>query len=272
MTCAISTCNCSARALNALPTSMANLADFQRIDLLGVPLLRITTAEFIDSVVGEASGTSTAPPLLLTYINAWCAVLAQRNPEYMRLLHKADGVYADGQAIVSASGWLGNPVPERVNAADFIVDFCRRAASANASLYLVGSADGVAAEAARQWEQKVPGLKILGAESGYFTDGGESALTRITQANPDILLVGLGVPLQEQWVTANLSRLSAKVVWCVGAMFEYHGKARARAPVWMRRAGLEWLFRLMLEPRRLARRYLIGNLEFLYYVACAKKR
>lgn len=249
---------------------MASLADFQRVDMLGVPLLRITTSQFIETTVHAAAATDNAPPLFITYINAWCVVLAQRNVGYMQLLHKADGVYADGQAIVWASQSLGRPVPERVNAADFIIDFCRHAAAANLSLYLVGSADGIASRAAKQWQAQVPGLSILGADSGYFPDGGEWASSRIADASPDILLVGLGVPLQEQWVIANQPRLHAKVIWCVGAMFEYHGKARARAPVWMRRAGLEWLFRLILEPRRLARRYLLGNLEFLYYVARAR--
>jgi N-acetylglucosaminyldiphosphoundecaprenol N-acetyl-beta-D-mannosaminyltransferase len=255
-----------------IPTDV-NQADLPAaVDFLGVPLMRTTTAQFIELLIAGSRHKIAGRPRFFTYINAWCAVIAQRNAAYRELLQQADGVYADGQAIVWASRSLGRPVPERVNAADFIVQFCRRAADEELSLYLVGSAENIAPAAAREWQRQVPALTILGAESGYFKDAGEDVIARINAAAPDILLVGLGVPLQEQWVASHLARLNTRVVWCVGAMFEYHGKARARAPQWMRRAGLEWFFRLLLEPRRLGRRYLLGNLEFLYYVARAKMR
>ncbi|MGI8907242.1 MAG: WecB/TagA/CpsF family glycosyltransferase [Candidatus Sumerlaeaceae bacterium] len=249
---------------------MNGLRETARVDFLGLPLLRLTTKEFIDSLVRVAAAPMSDAPVFVTYINAWCTVLAQKDEDYRQLLKRADGVYADGQAIVWASELLRSPVPERVNAADFIVEFCSRAAEAGVSLFLLGSQPAVAESASTHWKTHVPGVHIAGSEAGYFSDGGEAALVRIGDTRPDVLLVGLGVPLQEKWVAANLHRIPCKVVWCIGAMFEYHGKARARAPVWMRRAGLEWLFRLMLEPKRLGRRYLLGNLQFIYLVMRAR--
>ena len=237
------------------------LSALPRVQFLQVPLVSVTTDGFIDALIAAAKAHVTKP-IFITYLNAWCTVVAQKNAGYRTLLQKADAVYADGQAIVWASRVLSKPVPERVNAADFIVQFCEQAAAGSLTIYLLGSAPGVAKAAAEEWQRQVPALKVVGTHDGYFADGGEALIQQINDARPDVLLLGLGVPLQEQWAAANLHRLHTKVVWCIGAMFEYHGKARARAPLWVRRAGLEWLFRLLLEPRRLARRYLFGTSSF----------
>jgi len=240
------------------------------VDFLGMPLVRCTTGEFVGALVAATAERDRAAPLFVTYLNAWCTDIAARDAAYSAVLHSADAVYADGQAVVWASRFLGDPVPERVNAADFIADFCRAAARAELRLYLVGSAEGVAAAAADSLKQQVSGLKIVGAEHGHFDDGGEAAVARIATAAPDMVILGMGVPLQEKWAWANRARLNTRAIWCVGAMFEYHGGARARAPVWVRNAGMEWLFRLALEPARLWHRYLVGNARFVARVARAR--
>lgn len=250
----------------------SNRYNFPRVDFLGVPLAACTTEEFISEVLSKAPDPSVSRPLLITYLNAWCSNLAARLPGYRELLRTFDCVYADGQAVVWAAQFLKHPVPERVNAADFIVEFCRRAAADGVSLFLLGGPDGVAAQAAASFNRAVPGLRIVGAESGYFQspEQEESLLARIVAAAPDVLVVGMGVPLQEEWVFRHAPRTGARTIWCVGAMFEYHSGYRARAPVWVRRAGLEWAFRLLLEPRRLWRRYVIGNTLFVLRVLAAR--
>lgn len=240
------------------------------VDFLGVPLARCTTGEFVGALVAAAAERDRAAPLFVTYLNAWCTDIAVRDAAYSAVLHSADAVYADGQAVVWASRFLGDPVPERVNAADFIGDFCRAAARAGLRMYLVGSRDGVAAAAADALRAQAPGLQVVGAEHGHFADGGEEAVTRIAAAAPDLVIVGMGVPLQEKWAWGNRARLNTRAIWCVGAMFEYHGGARTRAPVWVRKAGMEWLFRLALEPGRLWHRYLVGNAKFVWRVLRAK--
>lgn len=252
---------------------MPSRYEFATVDFLGVPMAACTTKEFIRTVVNDAaSRPGAAPPMLISYLNAWCSNVAARNPDYAFLLRQADCIYADGQAIVWASRLLGSPLPERVNAADFILQFCREAAARDVSLYLLGGPPGIASAAADTFRRAAPALRILGAESGYFAGPPEEeeALRRIASAGPDILIVGMGVPLQEKWVARHLPRLAARTVWCVGAMFEYHAGYRSRAPVWVRQAGLEWAFRLVLEPRRLWRRYIVGNSIFVARVLAAR--
>jgi N-acetylglucosaminyldiphosphoundecaprenol N-acetyl-beta-D-mannosaminyltransferase len=242
------------------------------IDFLGVPLRAITTKEFIDYVIAQTVDCRAAPissPLFITYLNAACSNLAASVDDYREILHNADIVYADGQAIVWASRWLGTPIPERVNAADFFVEFCQSAAAQGLRLYFLGSYPGIAPAAAERLTAQVPGLTVCGTEHGFFEGEGEAVVRAIRAAQPDILIVGMGVPRQERWAWKHRNELRVPTIWCVGALFEYYSGYRWRAPVWMRRAGLEWLFRLVLEPRRLWRRYIIGNVVFLARVVRA---
>ncbi len=204
---------------------------------------------------------------LVTYLNAHNVNLACEDEEYLKVLQGADLLYADGMGVVWAWRRLGQALPERVNAGDLIEEFCQRAAERNLSIYLLGSFPEVAEGAAQAWQAKAPGLRIAGCRNGFFSEEEEEAIAReIALANPDILLVGMGVPRQEQWAAKWKDATGASVVWCVGALFEYWGMRRSRAPIWMRRIGLEWLWRLALEPRRMAKRYLWGNLVFVWNV------
>jgi N-acetylglucosaminyldiphosphoundecaprenol N-acetyl-beta-D-mannosaminyltransferase len=247
----------------------SEVATPDRANILGVPLVRQDTKNFIDWLLRKAQGSDIGAATFITYLNAHCSNVAGNDAEYAAILQRAEAVYADGQAIVWASGFLGDALPERVNAADFILELLRRGAGENLKIFLLGSAPGVAERAAARFRAEIPALQIVGVRDGFFDDEAQ-LLADITAAAPDILLVGMGVPLQEKWVAAHLPQLNAHVVWCVGAMFEYYGEARARAPVWMRKAGLEWLFRLVLEPRRMWRRYLVGNVVFVLRVLRAR--
>lgn len=251
------------------------LSGWPRADVLGVPVAAVTVADFSRAVVDAASpDLSQINPLFITYLNAACSNIAADDPEYREILLGADCVYADGQAIVWAAKMLGGTLPERVNAGDFITNFCRAAGARGVRIALVGGRPGVAARAAKRWIQEAPGLQVVATIDGFFDGTGDSVAEEIAQAQADLVLVGMGVPLQEKWAWAKRQRLGAKVTWCVGALFEYYGEGRPRAPVWVRRAGFEWLFRLVLEPRRLWRRYVIGNTRFVARVvkAMAKKR
>lgn len=252
----------SASGMTSLQKAAGGVAD-----CMGVPLVRGTTAQFIQALLHEIRRNADRQPLLVTYLNAWCSNIAAGDSEYAGILRRADAVYADGQGVVWAMRVLGTPVAERINAADFILDFCREAAGRGVSLCLLGSEEGVAARAAAKLIDAVPGLRIAAAESGYFEDKtGDAAAARVRASGADLLILGMGVPRQEKWASARLGLFGVKAVWCVGAMFEYYGEARARAPVWVRKIGLEWAFRLVLEPGRLWRRYLVGNFVFVWRV------
>lgn len=245
------------------------------VDVLGVPVARVTTAEFCEWLLRRLQARRRAPEEtrapFITYLNAACSNIAAKDGEYRRILHGADCVYADGQAVVWAAGVTADGLPERVNAGDFIVDFCEELARAGLTLGLVGGRPGVAARAAAAWLEAVPTLKVAGAWNGFFEDDGTRVCEAVNASDVDLLLVGMGVPLQEKWAWERRERLNVGAVWCVGALFEYYGEGRARAPVWMRRVGLEWAFRLALEPRRLWRRYLVGNAVFVRRVNRARK-
>lgn len=234
------------------------------VDLLGLALWPVSTAQFIDLVAERAKARERTR---ITYINAMCVNQAADDADYRACLRSADLVYADGQAIVWAARWLGSPVPERVNAGDFFTEFCRRCARENLSLFLLGSPEGRAARAAEVLQRAAPGLRIAGTHHGFLTpELSAQVVAAINAARPDLLVVGMGVPQQERWLWAHWDQLEVPVAWCVGALFDYLAGAFPRAPRWMRRLGLEWLFRLALEPRRLWRRYLLGNPRFVWRV------
>lgn len=238
-----------------------------RVNIAGTPISVVSTDQLIDRVASRVGSDSCE---LLTYANAWTIGLA-RDDERLATIHRdtASVVYADGQAVVWAARLLGTPLPERVNAGDFFIALLDRLAEKGARVFLLGGAEGLAEAAAQRAKELAPELNIIGTRSGYFTEGDEVAQT-VRNAQPDIVFVGMGSPQQERWAADHLSDLGASTVWCVGALFEYYGDVRRRAPVWMRRIGLEWLFRLVLEPKRLWRRYFFGNVRFLWLVARQK--
>jgi N-acetylglucosaminyldiphosphoundecaprenol N-acetyl-beta-D-mannosaminyltransferase len=190
--------------------------------------------------------------------------LASDDPTQRERLGRFDLLYADGQSVVWAARFLGVEVPERVTAGDFIAPFCQRCAERGVRLFLIGGQPGVAEQTARLWREAAPGLQVVGTAHGFLNETQETALIEtIAHAAPDVILVGMGSPRQEIWAERWAGALAPARLWCVGALFEYSGQGRPRAPRWMRHLGLEWLFRLVLEPVRLWKRYLIGNPLFI---------
>jgi N-acetylglucosaminyldiphosphoundecaprenol N-acetyl-beta-D-mannosaminyltransferase len=148
--------------------------------------------------------------------------------------------------------------------ADWIYDLCHLCAREGFRLYLLGSGQGVAEEAARRLNSQIPGLSVVGAQSGYFAQDEEGrVLQAIHAATPDILVLGIGTPRQEIWMTRMKELLEVPVVWGAGGVFDYASGRLSRPPWWMRKLALEWLGRMMIEPRRLALRYLLGIPVFL---------
>jgi len=227
-----------------------------------IPVDAINTGELLNRVIGWAK---TSHPRFITYLNAHCINICFRDPAYLEIVRSSDLVYADGQAVVWASRFLKSPLPERVNAGDFFLRFCRLCSSEDLPVYFLGSYPGVAARAAEHIREKVKGFRIAGARCGFFSPDEIPAITsEIKESGAAIILVGMGVPLQEKFAYQHFREWNVPVTWCVGALFEYYAGLTPRAPVWIRKAGMEWLFRLLCEPRRLWRRYIPGNLSFIY--------
>jgi N-acetylglucosaminyldiphosphoundecaprenol N-acetyl-beta-D-mannosaminyltransferase len=205
---------------------------------------------------------------LVLNVNAHCLNLCYENPKLRDFMNGARVVFCDGAGVMLAARILGRRIPERITYADWIWQLADLAAARGFSLYLLGARPGVAREAARRLQERYPDLEIADARHGYFDHGARSAavVEEINAASPDILLVGLGMPLQERWLMENWQRLDVRVALTGGAVFDYASGRLRRGPRLLRENGFEWLARLLGEPRRLWRRYLLGNPLFLLRV------
>jgi N-acetylglucosaminyldiphosphoundecaprenol N-acetyl-beta-D-mannosaminyltransferase len=177
-----------------------------------------------------------------------------------------DGMPLVWLARLKGFNWVG-----RVYGPDFMLEFCRKTEHAGLRHYLFGSTEAVIEKLADELLRAFPGLDICGSYSPPLREPSHSAnlddVERIRAARADIVWVGLGTPKQEFWMQANSPLLSDCILMGVGAAFDFHAKLKRQAPRWMQRSGLEWSFRLMTEPRRLARRYLVGIPRFLFLLA-----
>lgn len=209
----------------------------------------------------------------VSYVNAHVLNQTFSDETLRSALQRADMVYCDGYGVRLAAKAIGLPVPHRMTGADWIWGVAALCQASGRSIYLLGSDPGASQEAAAALKRWYPGLDVRGTHHGYFDIGtphSERVIEHIAEHKPDVLLVGMGTPLQEHWVDHYFDRLDARVVWTVGALFDYVSGRVPRAPHWMADHGLEWIFRLAIEPRRMWRRYLLGNPAFLWRVWSAR--
>ncbi len=229
--------------------------------LFGLALVNAGRAEMAEELVAMAQAGECAS---VQFINAHCVNMAAVDADYRQALAQADMLLPDGSGMRLAARLAGTAMGDNLNGTDLLPLLCRQAARRGQSIFFLGGKPGVAAAAARTMAAGTPGLRIAGATHGYFSAAEEAALIeRINASGAAILLVGFGVPLQECWIARVRPRLNARIVLGVGGLFDYYSGAIARAPLPFRAAGCEWLWRLMLEPRRLFRRYVIGNPLFV---------
>jgi N-acetylglucosaminyldiphosphoundecaprenol N-acetyl-beta-D-mannosaminyltransferase len=203
--------------------------------------------------------TREGHPRTIMYANAHCLNYAATDAAYRAILNSADMVYADGVGAIWGARMLSKCTPSKTTGADWIVPLCQRAASLGLRIYLLGGKPGIAQTAAKVLCGRVSGLQVVGTSDGYFSAVEEPAIVaEIQQAAPDILLVGMGVPRQERWIARHHAALGVPICWGAGAVLDYVADREPRAPLWMRRAALEWLWRLLVDPRGKWRRYLLG--------------
>ena len=261
------------------------------VEILGVGLHRLSMGDLIREATQRArAGAKTT----ILYANVHTLNTAYSDPELRRILNQADLVYCDGAGVVLGARLLGHRLPGRMTGADWIDPLCEVCAKDETALYFLGGQPGVAARAAELLCSRYPGLRVVGTHHGYLHPssplvpspnfGGGSgrgqrgeegrggggisaaAIAAINAARPHILLVGMGTPTQEKWLAAHRHQLEVPVVWAVGALFDFVAGVQPRGPRWMLDHGLEWLCRLLSDPARLWRRYLIGNPLFILRV------
>ena len=202
--------------------------------------------------------------------NVHSVVTARNDPEFMKVIEDADMATADGAPVAWMLRRLGHADQRRINGPDLMLRYCEHAARSGTSIYLYGSTDPVLALLVGRLEELYPGLKIAGYYSPPFrplTDVEDAEICqRIADSGAGVVFVSLGCPKQEKWMHAHRGRIPAVMVG-VGAAFDYHAGTLSRAPTWMRNNGLEWLHRLVSEPRRLWKRYLVTNSLFMVRAA-----
>ena len=205
---------------------------------------------------------------------------ASHNNHFKKVLNSSSLSIPDGKPLILLSNVLGKPLKGKVSGADFFVEICKSSVEQGISIYLMGSAPGVAAKAKENLEKKISGLNIVGAVSpsyGFEKDDEEceELVRKINSVAPDILFVGVGSPKQELWIDKHLDQLDVKVAIGVGASFDFAaGHVKIPSP-FIKRMGVAWLWRLASEPKRLWRRYLINDLPFfikLYINALLSKK
>jgi N-acetylglucosaminyldiphosphoundecaprenol N-acetyl-beta-D-mannosaminyltransferase len=203
----------------------------------------------------------------LCTVNVAILMMMRHDPWLQGFIDRAALVVADGLPLIWCSRMLGCPLPERVTGVDLVERLCERAAHEKFGVYLLGAHATAVQTLAHQLKRRYPGLILSGIADGYFDHRqAEMRARAVAESGAKILVVAMGVPRQEHFIEEYWDRLRVPFAIGVGGSFDVLSGHRARAPYLMQRAGLEWLFRLVQEPRRLWKRYLVTNAEFLYRV------
>lgn len=246
-----------------------------RVDLFGMAVAQLSQQGLLDyfhTSLREGRGQPSATRLI-AYANAHSCNLLRRDAAFCQAMQQVDLIYTDGNGPRLAAWLSGQRLPQRMTSADWYPDLCRLCQDQGYSMYLLGAAPGVAALAACRLKEQYPGLVIAGTQHGYFKSEEEREVIRhIREVRPDLLVLGMGSPRQEIWMVHHRVVLEVSVVWAAGGWIDLVAGTKPRPPLWMRRLGLEWLGRLLIEPRRLAARYLFGIPSFLWHSACFAAR
>ncbi|MGC2856373.1 WecB/TagA/CpsF family glycosyltransferase [Novispirillum sp. DQ9] len=238
------------------------------VTILGVRVDALDMPRALDTIDGWIAGGERH----YVCIRDVHGVMACQKDEQLRRIHTEAGmVTPDGMPLVWMSRRLGHPETSRVCGPDFMLELCDHSRARGYRHFLYGGAPGVVEDLKANLEARYPGLEICGAYSPPFRPLSEEedaeVVAMINAARPDILWVGLSSPKQEYWMAAHKGRITAAAMIGVGAAFDFHAGRQKRAPLWMQRSGLEWSYRLMSEPRRLWRRYLVMAPRFLFLLA-----
>jgi len=215
---------------------------------------------------------ATRRPHLMVVVNASKLVLATEDPALQRIISSADLVTADGMSVVWGARLLGARLPGRVTGIDTMEKLVARSEDRGWRVFFLGAKREALDGAIAVLTARHPSLIVAGSHDGYFSGREPEIVTMVRDAKPDLLFVAMGSPAQERFLAANLDAMAVPFSLGVGGSFDHIAGISRRAPVWMQRAGLEWLYRFASEPRRLWRRYLIGNTKFAMLLLRERRR
>lgn len=244
-----------------------------RIDVLGVGVSAIDMEAAVATIT---RWIEAGEPHYVCVTGVHGVMESQRDPELLEIHNESGLTTPDGMPLVWCAHWAGARHVSRVYGPDLMLELCARATERGWRSFFYGGAEGVPEHLAARLSTRFPGLPVAGTYSPPFRPltaaEDEAVVRRINAAEPDIVWVGLSTPKQERWVARHRAALAAPVLIGVGAAFDIHAGLLPQAPPWMQRSGLEWLYRVYCEPRRLWRRYLVNNPRFLLAVARRRPR
>src|SRR5918995_1651106 len=239
----------------------------ERVNILGVKASAINMSQVLNII----DGWITHRQQRYVCVTGVHGVMESQRDRQLRQIHNDAGlVTPDGMPLVWLSHLHGHDLAERVYGPDLMLALCNQSLLKGYKHFFYGGGKGVHERLAKNLQQRFPGLGVVGGYSPPFrpltVEEDEQIVQAINAADPDIVWIGLSTPKQERWMAEHLRRLTAPVLIGVGAAFDFHSGLKKQAPHWMQRSGLEWLFRLASEPRRLWRRYLVNNPVFMLLV------
>ncbi|MCU7934345.1 MAG: WecB/TagA/CpsF family glycosyltransferase [Candidatus Thiodiazotropha sp. (ex Dulcina madagascariensis)] len=251
--------------LTGILGATTDVPEQDHINLFGLAITNTTMDEALDWILNRVRADQ---PTNVGIVNADTLNKAYKNDDYHATLETFDRILADGVGVRMAGKIANTPLRGNLNGTDLFPRLGDRMAAEGESIFLFGARPGVAQAAADNIRQRYPGLKIAGTHHGYFSDEKEKneIIKLINHSGAAVLLVALGAPGQEQWISDNANRLKPPVRIGVGGLFDFYSGRIPRAPLWVREVGMEWIWRLIQEPRRMWRRYVIGNPLFLFRV------
>ena len=236
--------------------------------IAGIRFLNISMDELISAAL---IALRQKLPTKIAFVNPDCVNIAARDADYKRCLNNSDWVCADGIGMKLAGRMLGREIRQNINGTDLFPPLCAALENHAHSVYLLGGRPGVAQQVALWISAHYPGLKVSGSHDGFFSAEQEPQLIAAIRASQaDVLLVAMGAPHQEKWLDRHLAATGATLGVGVGGLFDFYSGRIPRAPLWLRELGGEWIYRLLQEPGRMWRRYLIGNGVFLCRILSEK--
>lgn len=238
----------------------------QRIRFLNGQFDPLTLPQTVDAVFRLLSAGQRG---WLCTVNVAILMLMRADVRLQNFVDRAALVVADGQPLVWCAHWLGQPLPERVTGVDLLNALCERAARDGRRVYLLGATEEIIVKLAQRLRKRWANLHVEYADGYFSKDQAPMRADHIRASGADILFVGMGVPRQEHFLEEQWDRLGVGMAIGVGGSFDVLAGLRARAPIWVQKIGMEWLFRLIQEPRRLFMRYLVTNSQFIWLVLCA---
>ena len=249
-----------------------NEIPYAKVELLGVRIHVVNRVGLLSAIV---RAVETGQGGTINNVNAHAMNVAYRDPEFRAILNASDLVFVDGFGVQLAARIAGVRVGERLTFGDWMDDLFRLCAQHQWPVFLLGDTDEVGADFARELTKRHPGCPLAGRHHGFFEKSGpesDAAVEAVNASGAQILLVGMSMPIQEKWVWANRGRLRPPVRLASGGFVRIYTGHIKRGPRWMTQYGLEWLYRLAVQPRYTWRRYLLGNPLFLWRVLLSRLR